>query len=338
MESVLLSTPLHYLRVKESHGFKSAKLFIRLKQDIQKPLTAILSLNTVAHTVGAAGVGAQAIKVWGDMYFGLVSAVMTILILVLTEILPKIIGAKHWRKLTSPAAQLIRLTMIFMWPLVFIITWITKLISRNESEITTSREELSALANIGTDEGIFGEKENILIQNIIRLKNVKAYEIMTPRVVVAVADESMSLEDFMKNKDFLKFSRIPVFSEKSENITGYVLRKTVLEKMAENTEGLKLKDIRLEIVVVHESIPLLKFWEVLLEKKEYIALVIDEYGGFAGIITMEDVVETLLGFEIIDEKDTISDMQEYARQRWKTRQIKYNYLDSLKKSDDKDQA
>ncbi len=338
MEAVLLSTPLHYLKVKEEHGVKSAGLFIRLKQDIEKPLSAILSLNTVANTIGAAGVGAQATIIFGELYFGIVSAILTLLILIFSEIIPKTIGAIYWRQLSMPAAKLIRITMILMWPLVITSVWITKIVSGRKTYSTTSREEFSALANIGADEGIFGEKENILIQNIIKLKNVRAFEIMTPRVVVAAADESISLEEFMKNKDFLKFSRIPVFHEKIENITGYVLRKTIFEKLAEDFKGLHLKDIKLEIVVVHESIALLKLWEILLEKKEYIALVIDEYGGFAGIITMEDVVESLLGFEIIDEKDTISDMQEYARQRWKMRQIKYNFLDTLKKNNDKDQA
>jgi CBS domain containing-hemolysin-like protein len=337
MEATLLSTPLHFLKVKEEHGFKSASLFIRLRQDIEKPLSAILSMNTIANTIGAAGVGSQATIVFGELYFGIVSAILTILILVVSEIIPKTIGTLYWRQLSGPASKLIRITMILMWPFVMISVWITKLIAGRKNFHTTSREEFSALANIGTDEGIFGEKENILIQNIIRLKSVRTNEIMTPRVVVAAAEESMSLEDFLKNKDFLRFSRIPVFSEQSENITGYILRQNVFEKLAESSEGLQLKDIRRDIVIVHESIPLLRLWETLLAKKEYIALVIDEYGGFAGIVTMEDVVETLLGFEIIDEKDTISDMQEYARERWKMRQIKYSFLDKLK-GDSKDKA
>ena len=203
----------------------------------------------------------------------------------------------------------------------------------NQQEQKTSREEIAALASIGNDEGVFIEKEHKIIQNLLRLKNLKVTEIMTPRVVVAVASEKLSLEEFFKNKDFLRFSRIPIYSENDENITGYVLRQTVFEKLAEDQHELKLKDIKREIVIVSNSIVLFTLWEKLLEKKEHIALIVDEYGGLDGIVTMEDIIETLLGFEIIDETDTIIDMQKYARDRWKERQTKYNLLDKLNEQD-----
>lgn len=330
MEAVLLSIPQSFLILQSEKKHKWATIFQKLKNNIDKPLSAILSLNTVAHTIGAAGVGAQAVKVFGEVYFGLVSVILTILILVFTEIIPKTIGARYCKSLGKLAAYIIQFMIFFTYPIVITSSFISKLFSKDTKESSTSREEFSALANIGTDEGIFGEHENILIQNIIRLKNVKVSEIMTPRVVVAAADESMSLEYFLERKDFLRFSRIPVFTDNSENITGYILRQNAFEQLAEDRKGMLLKDIKRDIVIVHESIPLFKLWETLLEKREYIALVIDEYGGVAGIVTMEDVVESVLGFEIIDEKDTISDMQEYARERWKMRQIKYNYLQGLK--------
>lgn len=154
---------------------------------------------------------------------------------------------------------------------------------------------------------------------------------MTPRVVVAVADENLQLSEFLKNKDFLKFSRIPVYSGNFENITGYVFRQMVFEKLAEDQHDLKLKDIKREIVIVPDTRVLFSVWETLLEKKEHIALIIDEYGGMDGIVTMEDIIETLLGLEIIDEKDSVTDMQKFARDRWKTRQAKYNLLDDLNK-------
>lgn len=332
MEAVLLSIPQSFLILQSEKKHKWAFKFQKFKNNIDKPLSAILSLNTVAHTIGAAGVGAQAVKVFGEVYFGLVSAILTILILVFTEIIPKTIGARYSKSLGKIAAYIIQSMIFITYPIVISSSLISKLFSKDTKENSTSREEFSALANIGTNEGIFGEHENILIQNIIRLKNVKVSEIMTPRVVVAAADESLSLNDFMERKDFLRFSRIPVYTNETENITGYILRHNVFEKFAENKRSLKLKDIKLDIVIVHESIPLFKLWEILLEKREYIALVIDEYGGVAGIVTMEDVVESVLGFEIIDEKDTISDMQEYARERWRMRQVKYNYLQGL--SDD----
>lgn len=330
MEAVLLSTPNSFLIVKNESGNPWAKAFMELKNNIDKPLSAILSLNTVAHTVGAAGVGAQAIVIFGDEYFGLVSAILTILILVVTEIFPKTIGTRYWRGLARHASYTIHAMIVITYPLVVVSALITKAFSKNRQEQTTSREEIAALASIGADEGVFTEKEYKIIQNLLKLKNLKVTEIMTPRVVVAVADESLSLADFLKNKDYLKFSRIPVYSESVENITGYVFRQTVFEKLAEDQNELKLSDIRREIVVVPESIVLFTLWEKLLEKKEHIALIVDEYGGLDGIVTMEDIIETLLGLEIIDEKDTITDMQKFARERWNARQIKYNMLDQLK--------
>ncbi len=331
MESVLLSTPQSFLIVKYEKGDLWAKTFIDLKTSIDKPLSAILSLNTVAHTVGAAGVGAQAVKLFGEASFGIVSAVLTILILVLTEIIPKTIGARYWRGLARITSHIIKGMIVITYPLVVISVLITKMISRNHQEQTTSREEIAALANIGTDEGVFTEKEHKIIQNLLRLKNVKVTEIMTPRVVVAVADENLSLEEFLKNKDYLKFSRIPIYSEDDENITGYVFRQTVFEKLAEDQHQLKLKDIKRDIVIVPNSIVLYTLWEKLLEEKEHIALIVDEYGGLDGIATMEDIIETLLGLEIVDEKDTTTDMQKLARDRWKERQTKYNILAELNK-------
>jgi CBS domain containing-hemolysin-like protein len=331
MEAVLLSTPQSFLIVKHEKGNVWAKNFLDLKSNIDKPLSAILSLNTVAHTVGAAGVGAQAIKVFGDAYFGIISAILTILILVLTEIIPKTIGARYWRKLTKISSHVIRGMIFITYPLVLLSAIITRAISKGKNEYSTSREEISALASIGADEGIFIEKEYRIIQNLLKLKNLKVSEIMTPRVVVAVADENLPLSDFLRNKDFLKFSRIPVYNENPENITGYVFRQMVFEKLAEDQHHLALKDIKREIVIVPDTKVLFGVWETLLEKKEHIALIIDEYGGVDGIVTMEDIIETLLGLEIIDEKDVVTDMQKFARERWKSRQAKYNFIDQLQR-------
>jgi len=328
-ESVLLSTPPSFLIVKKETGHHWAKSFLDLKINIDKPLSAILSLNTIAHTIGAAGVGAQAVKVFGEAYFGIVSAVLTILILVVTEIIPKTIGARYWKKLTRFSYFVIKSMIIFSYPLVVLSLVITKMLSKHRNEQTTSREEIAALASIGTNEGLFSDKENKIIQNILKLKNVKVSEIMTPRVVVAAADENLTLNDFLKNKDYLKFSRIPVYSGNAENITGYVFRQQVFEKLAEDKHHLKLKEIKREITVVPNTIVLFTLWERLLERKEHIALIVDEYGGLDGIVTMEDIIETLLGLEIVDEKDTITDMQKFARERWETRQAKYNLIDKI---------
>jgi len=327
MESVLLSTPQSFLIVKQEKGNVWAKKFIDFKANIDKPLSAILTLNTVAHTVGAAGVGAQAVKVFGEASFGIVSAVLTILILVFTEIIPKTLGANYWRNLTMITSFTINIMVIITYPLVLMSAVITKTFSRNKKEQTTSREEIAALARIGAHEGIFSEREHKIVQNILRLKNVRVNEIMTPRVVVAVADENLSLNEFLKNKDYLKFSRIPIYTENDENITGYVIRQEVFEKLAEDQHKLKLRDIKREIIKVPNTTVLFSLWEILLESKEHIALILGEYGGVDGVVTMEDIIETLLGLEIVDEKDTFYDMQTYARERWKARQTKYNLLE-----------
>lgn len=326
VEAVLLSTPISYVKAKREQGSRAAGEFLILKEDIDRPLSAILSLNTVAHTVGAAGVGAQATIVFGDAYFGIVSAVLTILILVFTEIIPKTLGSNFSRELMSFTNAVIRGMIILTYPLVIMSMFLTRFLSRKEKELTTSREEISALASIGTEEGIFADKENKIIQNLIKLKSIRISEIMTPRTVVVVANEEMTLQEFLVNKEFLHFSRIPVYHESRDNVTGYVFRELVFEKLAEDQFHLKLKDIKRNISTFPETETLFKVWEELLHRKEQISLVIDEYGGVDGIVTLEDIIETLLGFEIVDEKDRVEDMQQYAMDRWKARQKKYQLL------------
>ncbi len=326
MEAVLLSSPISFLKAKAETGDSDARDLIKYKEDIDKPLSAILSLNTVAHTVGAAGVGAQATIVFGQAYFGVVSAVLTLLILVLTEIIPKTLGANFSRELTGITAKVIKIMIFITYPLVLMSSVLTKVLSRKEKELTTSREEISALASIGLEEGIFGDKENKIIQNLIKLKSIKISEIMTPRIVVVLANEEMTLQEFLKNKDFLHFSRIPIYAGNRDNVTGYVFRELVFEKLAEDQFDLKLKDIKREIVTFPETTTLFTAWEELLNQKEQISLVSDPYGGMDGIATLEDIIETLLGFEIVDEKDRVDDMQQYAMERWKTKQKKYEIL------------
>jgi CBS domain containing-hemolysin-like protein len=326
MEAVLLSTPIVYLKSKAGQGNKKADTMILLKENIDKPLSAILSLNTIAHTVGAAGVGAQATIIFGEAYFGIVSAILTILILVLTEIIPKTIGANHCKDLTDISPYIIKGMIFITYPLVIVSAALAQLLSNNKKELTTSREEISALASIGTEEGIIADKENVIIQNLIKLKSVRISEIMTPRTVVVIANETMTLQEFLNDKDFLHFSRIPIYDGNRDDISGYVLRDLIFEKLAEDHFDLTLKDIKREIITFSESITLFDAWDKLLSEKEHIALVVDEYGGMGGIVTIEDIIESLLGVEIVDEKDKVVDMQQYAMERWKNKQKKYQLL------------
>lgn len=331
MESVLLSTPLPYLYAKEESGQKSATNFIKLKSHVDRPLAAILSLNTVAHTIGAAGVGAQATKIFGEVYFGIISVILTLLILIFSEIIPKTIGAQYWRRLAMVSGRIIQVMIIITYPLVIMTGYLSKLLSRDREAHSVSREEISAMAKIGSEEGIIEDKENRIIQNIFRLKKIRVSDIMTPRVVVTVADESMTLENFLKNKEFLHYSRIPIYANNRDNITGYIFRQKVFEKLAEKESNLTLKDLNRDIVVAQEGQSLLSLWDILLKRKEHIALIVDEYGGMAGIVTMEDIIETILGLEIVDESDKITDMQQYAREKWNERKAKYNMLTNEEK-------
>ncbi len=327
MESVLLSATPTFVKINENSPKKGVRLLARMKANVDRPLAAILSLNTIANTAGAAMVGAQASKVLGSEMLGVVSAILTVLILIFSEILPKTIGSNYWQKLAGVIGHVINATYYITYPLVVMAQCLTRLLKSGDNAPTTSREEISALANIGTEEGIFREKENAIIQNLMKLKNLRVTDIMTPRVVVSVADENMTLGGFLDHKTYLRFSRIPIYSGNDENITGYVFRQKVMESLAEDHDSLTLKDLRRDIVIVPNTKPVFSLWEDLLKKKEQIALVVDEYGGMDGIVTMEDIIETLLGFEILDEKDTVPDMQQFARERWKQRQTKYTYLE-----------
>lgn len=328
LESILLSIPLPFLKAKESEGNKNATKLIKLKENIDRPLSAILSLNTIAHTVGAAGVGVQTTIVFGEAYFGLASAILTFLILVFTEIVPKTIGARYAKKFIGTASVLIQVMIVIAYPLVLISAYFSKLFSSKNEEESTSREEISALANMGVEKGVFQDKENAIIQNLMRLRQIRVSEIMTPRVVIVFADENMLIGEFLKDKRFLFFSRIPVYSGNTENVTGYVLRHTVFEKFtSETASDMTLREFKRPILFVPESEPVLDVWENMMEKKEHITLVVDEYGGVDGLVTLEDVIETLLGTEIVDEKDAVSDMQEYARERWQQRRSKYDILE-----------
>lgn len=323
LESTLMSTPISYISMREDEGYKYAVLFKRYKVDNARPIAAILSLNTIANTIGAAGVGAQATAVFGSQWFGLVSGITTVLILFFSEIIPKTIGTSHWKSLMGFVAGTIRVLIVIMFPIVVIIEWTTKLFTSNDEEVIVSREEVAAMADVGEDEGVIDEDENKIIQNVIKLNNVKAYDVMTPRVVAAIASESMTLKDFYKDKNYSHFSRIPVYAESPEFITGYILRSKALEDLAEDHFEKKIGDIKRNILLFNEEMSVNDIWDALLKNKEQIAGIIDEYGTFQGILTLEDIIETIFGLEIIDERDEVSDMQQYARERWQQRQKRF---------------
>ncbi|MBR5532916.1 MAG: DUF21 domain-containing protein [Bacteroidales bacterium] len=316
LEAVLLSTPMSFISMKEEEGNKTAKLLKKYKTEIDGPVAAILSLNTIAHTIGAAGVGAEAVRIWGEEYFGVISAILTILILVFSEIIPKTIGANSWRVLALPSTKIIKLLMVITYPFVKLSEYITKLFDRGPEQTTVSREEVSAMVNVGVEEGVFQVKEKKIIQNFIKLDSVLAEDIMTPNLVVESVPETMTMKEFYALKE-LSHSRIPVYRENRDYITGYILRATVLERLAEDKFNIKLSEIMRPILSFGEEESVSAVWEKMLESKEHISVITDEYGCMRGLVTMEDVIETMLGVEIVDEYDKTEDMQELARERWK---------------------
>ena len=314
LEAVLLSTPMSYISMKEEEGSKTAKLLKKYKSEIDGPVAAILSLNTIAHTIGAAGVGAEAGKVFGEEYFGVISAILTILILVFSEIIPKTIGANSWRALAIPTTKIIKVLIVITYPFVKLSEFITKIFDRGE-QTTVSREEVSAMVNVGVEEGVFQVKEKKIIQNFIKLDSVLAEDIMTPNLVVESVPETLTVKEFYALKD-LSHSRIPVYKDNRDYITGYILRATVLERLAEDKFNTKLSDIMRPMLSFGEEVSVSEIWEKMLESKEHISVITDEYGCMRGLVTMEDVIETMLGVEIVDEYDKTEDMQELARERW----------------------
>ncbi len=322
LEATLMSTPISYITMREDEGYKPAKLMKQYKLDSSRPIAAILALNTIANTIGAAGVGKQATLVFGSQWFGLVSALMTLLILIFSEIIPKTIGTSHWKSLMGFAAKAIRLLIIVLFPIVWCVEKIQKWITPKASETAISREEVGAMADVAEESGELDEDENEIIQNLINIDEVTACDAMTPRVVAAIAPESMTIKAFYKDRRFYHHSRIPVYADNDEYITGYILRVDALQLMAEDRFDARLRDIRREVESFPEETPIVDVWNGMLEKKEQIAIIINEYGSFQGILTMEDVIETILGDEIVDERDAVVDMQQLAREKWKKQAAK----------------
>ena len=327
MESVMLSTTTPYVEQLKNEGRKGASTLDRCKDNMDRSLAAILSLNTIANTFGASIVGVQATAVFGETYYGVVSALLTILILVCSEIIPKSIGTKYWRSVAISIARILSVVIIMMYPIVILLETITKRFSNDKND-NFSREEISALANLGAKEGVFEESENRILQNLLKLNKIKVNDIMTPRTVMVTAQQDTSIRQFLGKEEFLHFSRIPIFDKNIDDSCCYVLRYDLMENLNKEKYDRPLKNFGRKLVVTYQYADVLKTWDILLKNKEQIALVVSEYGGVEGIVTIEDIVEAILGLEIIDERDSNIDMQKIARERWLQRQAKYNFLDT----------
>ena len=347
LEAVLLSITPSFINLKATEGKSYVDELKVLKEDVDKPLIAILTLNTIAHTVGAILVGVQAKAAYSEMYgtkihtiFGIsitedlmvavVSSVMTILILVVSEIIPKTIGATYWKSLANFTTKALN---ILIFPLKWTgILWLlqltTKLIGKSAHVNTMSREELMAITDAAGEDGIIKENETTVIRNLLAFRLIKAKDVMTPFTVAVIEDESVTLETFHEAHKNLKFSRIPVYKDKSHNITGFVLKDDILEELVENRGQKTLNEIKREIMMVDASQPIPVVFNKLIKNKAHIAIVVDEFGNMIGLVSMEDIIETLLGLEIMDESDNIEDMQLLARKNWESRAKRLGIIDN----------
>lgn len=315
-EAVLLSSSPTYIETLVTMGSRGGQIMARHKSNVETPITAILTLNTVAHTVGAAGAGAEATALFGSEFFGLISAVLTILILVFSEIIPKTIGAVYWRQLLVFAAYGIHLLVIILYPAVWLLRQTTRLFEGHENTPTVTRVELEAMAKIGAGEGAIGESENRVLRNLLHLDKVHIYDIMTPRTVVLALREQMTIGEVMSTKRALPYSRIPVYNENLDDITGFVLRHDILARAAKDEDNVRLSEIKRDLHPIPETVTVAKALNEFVARQQHMFLVIDEYGGTAGVITMEDALESLLGAEITDESDLVADMRKMAQERY----------------------
>ena len=333
LEAVLLSVNPTFLKIKINEGNKYAENLQKMKDNIDEPLIIILTLNTIAHTVGAILVGVQAKELYSsidnntyeifgtllteDLIVGIVSSIMTVLILLVSEIIPKTLGATYWHKL-------VRFTSIFLNSIIplfkysgvlFVLQFFTKLISKSNNNNVFSREDFSTMAEIAEEEGVIEESESDIIKNMVKFKDVKIRNIMTPFSVMKTASEDESIKDFYDKNPKLSFSRIPVFFEKMDNITGYVLKDTILEQIVKNDGDSNLSSIKRKPIFSNYESPIPLIFDKLIREREHISMVIDEHGTVRGLVTMEDIIETLLGREIMDETDTVIDMQTLVKNK-----------------------
>lgn len=320
LEATLLSTPLSFITGLEEQGVKGAAGLKKLKTHPDRAISAILCLNTIANTVGASIVGSLVYEVYGDALVGIFSTIFTLCILILSEIIPKTIGTSYWRKLAIPASVIINGMIFISFPLVWLLERLQKRISSRSEQVSVSREDISAMVSVATEEDVIESDEKMMIQNLLKLDEITAHEIMTPSTVVEMAEGQMTIREFYDSAD-LTHSRILVYDDDNDDyVIGYALRSDVLEMMAEDKFETTVREISRPILSFPEEEPVGNIWEKFLEKKEHISVIIDEYGTFRGIVTLEDVIETMLGKEIVDETDEVVDMQEYAKEQWEMAQ------------------
>ena len=327
-ESVILSVNSAHIAMLEQQEKPSGPLLRKLKKNIDRPLSAILTLNTIAHTVGAAGVGAQAGVVFGNASLGITSAILTFMILVFSEIIPKTLGAHYWRQLAPATAFSLKWLIFTLYPFVKLSEKLTGRFKEQPVLHGLNREEFVAMAELSANEGQLAQQESKILQNLLHLPYVRVSDVMTPRTVVFSADENQSISAFLNLRQPHQFSRIPVYQQPSSQIHGFVLRSDLLIAQSQGQGEEAIKNYRRDIHALLDSLSLSQALDEMIRVRAHLMLVVNEYGDMAGIITMEDIFETLLGLEIIDESDAVEDMQKLARKLWLRRAEELGIKDS----------
>jgi len=316
LEATLLSSTSSYIESLDKKGYspKTVDLAKDVKQNIDKSISSILTLNTFANTMGAAGVGAQAAIIFGSNWQALIAFILTLMVLFISEIFPKTLGAIYWRKFIVPAVYIISFMVKITYPFIFLATFITNTLQKGrKNEVNFSKDEIITIVNMSEKEGVLQAKQSILIKNLFKLKNIKAKDIMTPRTVVFAFDSKTTLKEALLNDNLYVYSRIPVYNESIDDIAGVVFKQTILEKRVKKKKMTLLKDIIVPVHKVPENISVSTLFDMFIRMKMHLFIVQDEYGQTSGVVTLEDALETLLGIEIVDEMDQVTDMQEFAK-------------------------
>lgn len=319
-EAVLLSVRPSYVAALERVNPRKAAILGRLRDNLDRPLAAILTANTVAHTVGAAGVGAQAALLFGSDALAVTSAILTLLILVLSEIVPKTLGATHWQTLAPSVGVLIGWLTRLLFPFVWMSEKLTRLLARpGASAFTFSRDEMEAMAEIGAREGVLEARELGIVTNLMRLRRLTVRDVMTPRPVIFSVAADMTVQDFFSRHSGNPFSRVPVYGANRDDVTGYVLKSDLMIAQAKDQFDKPLSEFRRDFLMLPDMVSAWQVFDRLVHEKSHLALVVDEYGSVQGLVTLEDILETLIGLEITDETDRVEDMQLLAHKRWRER-------------------
>lgn len=340
LEAVLLSITPAYVAIKSQQKTSMAKSLSEFKEDIDKPLTAILTLNTIAHTVGAVGVGSQAAIIFGGSeiaVFGLsliswealIAGGMTLAILIFSEVIPKTLGVNNWELLAPYIVPILKVMLFILAPLVWLSQFVTRNLKKDKNQSVFTRSDFRVMTAIGRETGALDKNEQHIINNLLRFNKIKVKDIMTPRIVVSCVDQNMTIADFHKQFRDIPFSRIPIYHGSNDKITGYVLRDDILLHLAEGNSQWRLEQLKRDLVITYKNLALPVLMDTLITKKEHMALVVDEFGGMDGVVTMEDAIETLLGIEIVDEMDNEADMQALARKNWEKRARRIGLLSSF---------